>query len=72
MTIVELLESLLERAREGTLTGIAVAACHDDLSTASAWAMEAATLAELLGSVAIMNSRLLGEAVSSGVAFPGE
>jgi hypothetical protein len=62
LTVVELLEQTLERARGGNITGIAIATCHADLCTASCWSMEAATLAELLGSLAILNQRLCGQA----------
>lgn len=62
MTVVDVLRDLLRRAEGGEITGIAVATCHSDLCTASAWSMDAATLAELLGSVAILNSRLLQQA----------
>jgi hypothetical protein len=62
MTVVELLRSLLVKAEVGNITGIAVATCHADLCTASAWSMEDATLAELLGSVAILNARLIEQA----------
>lgn len=62
MTVVELLRSLLERAEREEISGIAVATTAPDLCTGSAWSMEAATLAELLGSVAIMNARLIQQA----------
>jgi hypothetical protein len=59
MTVVEALKHVLTQAEGGEITGIAIATCHSDLSTASAWSMEAATLAEMLGSVAILNARLI-------------
>ena len=62
MTIVELCRSILERAERGEISGIAIATTHPDLCTGSAWSMEEATLAELLGSVAILNARLIQQA----------
>jgi hypothetical protein len=58
-TVVDILKGVLAKAELGQVTGIAIATCHDDLCTASAWCMESATLAELLGSVAMLNARLL-------------
>ena len=62
MSIVELLKSVLERAERGDISGIAIATTCPDLCTGSAWNMESATLAELLGSVVIMQARLTQEA----------
>jgi hypothetical protein len=56
---VELLRQVLDRAERGELTGVAIATTSPDLCTASAWAMEAATIAELLGSVDMLYFRLL-------------
>lgn len=61
ITVVELLEKVLVRARAGEITGIAIATTHATLYTGSAWAIEHATLAELLGSIAILNARLLDD-----------
>jgi len=60
-TVVDILRGVLAKAEAGEITGVAIATCHADLCTASAWSMEAATLAELLGSVAILNARLLDQ-----------
>lgn len=62
MTVVEVLEMLLERARSGEFSGIAVATTTPDLCTGSVWSLEEATISELLGSVAILNSRMLMQA----------
>ena len=62
MTVLELLRVVTARAEKGELTGIAIATTHGDLCTASAWSMEEATLAELLGSVAILQNRLCQQA----------
>ena len=70
MTIVELCRSILARAERGEISGIAIATTHPDLCTASAWSMEEATLAELLGSVAILNARLCQQAADEPDADP--
>ncbi len=62
MTVIETLRHVLDKAERGQITGIAIATTHGDLCTASAWSMEEATLAELLGSVAIMQARLCAQA----------
>jgi len=62
MTVVDICRSMLDRAERGEISGIAIATTHPDLCTASAWVMEEATLAELLGSVAILNARLIQQA----------
>lgn len=61
LTIVGGLRAMLERAERGELTGIAIATTHGDLCTGSAWVMDEATLAELLGSVVMMQHRLCRE-----------
>ena len=68
--IIDIIEGVLERAKRGDLTGVAIATTHSDLCTASAWAMEEATLAELLGSVAILNARLCQQAADEPDADP--
>ena len=70
MTIIELCRSILARAEAGEISGIAIATTHPDLCTASAWSMEEATLAELLGSVAILQHRLCHEAADGPDADP--
>ena len=66
LPIVALLRQILERAERGEISGIAIATTSPDLCTASAWSMEEATLAELLGSVVIMQARLVQQAQEVG------
>lgn len=61
LSVVELLRRMLERAERGEISGVAMAMTAPDLCTASAWSMESATLAELLGSIAILQHRMLKE-----------
>ena len=62
LTVVELLRQMLERAEGGEISGVAIATTSPTLCTGSAWSMEEATLAELLGSVDILHFRLLHQA----------
>jgi hypothetical protein len=57
--IVELLEDMLLRAWRGEITSIAIATVQPDLSTGSTFLLGDGTLCELVGSVSILNHRLL-------------
>jgi len=59
LTIISVIEKILALAKTGTLTGVAIATTHGDLSTGSSWCMEEATFAECLGSVVLLQHRMI-------------
>lgn len=62
LSVIDLIKSILAKAENGDITGIAIATTHAKLAWVVAWSMEDATLCELLGSVAILNARLIQQA----------
>lgn len=57
--IVDLLTRLLAKAEKGEIIGIAVATVTPDLCTGSSYKLGDSTLAELLGSVTLLQWRMM-------------
>jgi hypothetical protein len=56
--IVEMLRGVLDAAKRGELTGVAIAtASHEDVATV--WALDTASTAEMIGATAILLNRLI-------------
>ena len=54
-----ILAEMLERAKAGEITAIAIATVAPDLGTGSAFTLGDGTLAELLGSISLMTHRIM-------------
>jgi hypothetical protein len=57
--IVELLEHMLLEARRGEIASIAIATVKPDLSTGSTFLLGDSSFCELVGSVSLLNHRLI-------------
>ena len=56
---IELLSEILNRARNGEITAFAVATVGQDQNVGSTYALGEATFAELLGSIKLMENRVI-------------
>lgn len=66
--VVLLLRGALARAERGELAAVALAAVHDNLSVASAWALDGVSLAEAIGAAAVLNARMVAMAMEEQAA----
>jgi hypothetical protein len=57
--VEEILQDMLLRARNGEITAVAVATLGPDLSTGSGFTLGDGTLSELLGSICLMQHRIM-------------